>query len=1719
MPSANVHFRNLTATHVDDDHDGCGQHTGPLRQGSPHVFVQNRPLVREKDLPSCAGRPDHEPAAHCHVGEGGGSAITTARRGGVQSAPRKKCTSAGHPVDVATGRVFTHVTERGSPALPGFVWERFYSTELAAEPGPLGWGWAHSLMQRLELGPDEIAYVDAEGRRVLFPRLDLGESVQHLDEQVTLAQGNEGEYVLERPEGISLFFEADPEHSTAQLQAVFDEGEQFLVLEYDQMLLRRVTDSLGSVYRIDTEDGLHWSSISREATQEEPEHCLARFQFDRAGCLSAAADALGEWWRYGYDFAHRLVQETNRSGYTFFFEYDGQGRCLRTHGQDGLYDLSFSYAEGQTTQRDSDGDVTAYDYSDLGLVTRVTKANGHSEEFTYADANQIAHTDALGRTTAYAYDPEGRVTERTAPSGATARMAYDGDGLTSLAEPDGEPLTRTVTPEGQVSVSAASVPLLTLEADPEDGSLSVAGGDGEKSRLYFDDAGRQAAAVSPLGRTLETAYDSFGSVAALRDTAGRTVRFEYDAEGRLSAVDRDGGSGRGDKGSGFRFGYDPEGNLAYFVDGNDGVTRFGTGSFNQLQSLTLPDGRIARFEYDDANRLHRLFDARQSSWQMDYDWAGRLERLLHPDGGSETFSYDPAGQVRRHTARSGAGKEYEYDADGSLTQIRCDDGAALQFVYDKNGRVTGASGPGTEVQFEYDGLGRLVREAQNGQSVAYTYDAAGRLSGIETPTGDQLAYGYDADGMLTEASDWNGGQHSFVYAADGTLQSLHAPNGVSSRFEYSPLGLPTLVHLERAGEAAPLAQIRLRFDGSDALTEAADSALGRARFEYDPAGRLVRASGETRETFEYDPAGNLLRQGRQEYAYSAGNERVSSPDFACRYDAGGNLVEEDTPAGTRRCTYNALGLLTQAEMPGGVRAEYAYDPFGRRLVKRVHQAGRAGRFAETRFVWAGDLLLSETTTDETGTTTETRDFFFLPGSFTPLAQRVSNAAFSGAVFCCHTDFRGAPTRLTDADAQVAWAAAYSAYGRAYPRKERLRQPLRLPGQYHDEETGLHQNRWRSFDPETGRYLSPDPLGLAGGLNVYAYAQQDPVNSADPLGLFPGLSDLTGHLLPPQAMQGLRQLRQTVSQGVLNHLGPLRSLLPPANPRPPDPAMSLVHPKQHLPPLPAQATPPAHHQSPAHQSPAHHASVHHASAPAKAAAHCAPAPHAAAPASHAAAPHPPASHPAATHPPAAAPAHTVSGFLHNVPGSLKGVGTGVIGLPKMLWHTGNDIGTSLSDGVDAAYNRAFGDKDIADADDKEAAQADARTREKLLNLVPFGGSHGGIAHYAEAAGDWAASLSLPSDQAAAMRQEGGAALHRANGYMEDMAYKDPAGFALNVLPLAAVGRAAALGRLGKLADGAEAAEREAAAAGNAEQAARLSQKAAGYRQSIHLLRGGKAGAALREAKAKATSNLSAKAKTTVAKAKAAAAKRRAAKANARRMASPAKLREKWDKQGSGGGGHGTPALAGVSGGERGGTAAIGKPESKSGGMQMAAHGPGHTPVPHGRVAAPGGRMADYKTYDTDAKVPAHYRTDPKKFTELSEDPAHGNAVDARGRQEAMAGLEAQHQKLVPGPLTRGPKEIEFYDAHGNPWDVKAPPSIKFQPQTIGQSIKKQLTKPILPGIPPGTFPNKLTSVPTPVGVILDSSYMNAADHAALWTWLNTNLTAPELSQVVEINTRP
>jgi hypothetical protein len=181
-------------------------------------------------------------------------------------------------------------------------------------------------------------------------------------------------------------------------------------------------------------------------------------------------------------------------------------------------------------------------------------------------------------------------------------------------------------------------------------------------------------------------------------------------------------------------------------------------------------------------------------------------------------------------------------------------------------------------------------------------------------------------------------------------------------------------------------------------------------------------------------------------------------------------------------------------------------------------------------------------------------------------------------------------------------------------------------------------------------------------------------------------------------------------------------------------------------------------------------------------------------------------------------------------------------------------------------------------------------------------------------------------------------------------------------------------------------------------------------------------------------------------------------------------------------------------------------------------------PLDRVASPGEQLGRLKSYKTDADVLAHYRNDPR-FKDLASDPDHGGATKSETRAEAMAGLEAESQGLIPSPIKRGPSGTEFYDSQGRPWDVKAPPSPNpgdrwsFNSEKVGGSIQKEISLKATPqDAPPGTFPHEKTGLPEARRVILDSSYMTKGDHKALWEWLSQNLNPGELKNIVEVNTR-
>ncbi|PXY95581.1 hypothetical protein DKK76_04745, partial [Frischella perrara] len=129
-----------------------------------------------------------------------------------------------------------------------------------------------------------------------------------------------------------------------------------------------------------------------------------------------------------------------------------------------------------------------------------------------------------------------------------------------------------------------------------------------------------------------------------------------------------------------------------------------------------------------------------------------------------------------------------------------------------------------------------------------------------------------------------------------------------------------------------------------------------------------------------------------------------------------------------------------------------------------------------------------------------RSYVYTPDGhgFSPLAQ-INGRGRGGEIYYYCNDHLGTPQELVTAQGEIVWSAVYKSYGNLAIDYQTVPQPLRLPGQYFDEESGLHYNRHRYYDPHCARYISQDPVGLAGGLNFYQYVI-NPLTCIDPLGL-------------------------------------------------------------------------------------------------------------------------------------------------------------------------------------------------------------------------------------------------------------------------------------------------------------------------------------------------------------------------------------------------------------------------------------------------------------------------------------------------------------------------------------------------------------------------------------------------------------------------------------------
>ncbi|WP_445010582.1 RHS repeat-associated core domain-containing protein [Vreelandella stevensii] len=313
---------------------------------------------------------------------------------------------------------------------------------------------------------------------------------------------------------------------------------------------------------------------------------------------------------------------------------------------------------------------------------------------------------------------------------------------------------------------------------------------------------------------------------------------------------------------------------------------------------------------------------------------------------------------------------------------------------------------------------------------------------------------------------------------------------------YSPLG--QLDHLTLSGAGSASVSQQYQYDALGRMnfrTQQQGQATDIVAYTYDAAGRLIGSQhGEQAHRYSVDAAGNRLASQAQQALPD--NRLTQLDDARYRYDGAGNLIERQQPDGERLTMgydgANRLVHLTHASASGETRdATYRYDGLGRRISKTVRHPD--GTTATTHYGWDGDRLVREET-DQKRTTV-----VYEPGSFVPML-RIDDTPQGQRLSAYITDALGTPMQLVNAHGETAWQAQPHDWAAVSNERGHTTQPIRFQGQWHDDESGLYYNRHRYYDPQQGRYISQDPIGLQGGTNLYGYVT-NPIGMVDPLGLF------------------------------------------------------------------------------------------------------------------------------------------------------------------------------------------------------------------------------------------------------------------------------------------------------------------------------------------------------------------------------------------------------------------------------------------------------------------------------------------------------------------------------------------------------------------------------------------------------------------------------------------
>ncbi|MEI2768664.1 MAG: RHS repeat-associated core domain-containing protein [Nitrosomonas sp.] len=716
----------------------------------------------------------------------------------------------------------------------------------------------------------------------------------------------------------------------------------------------------------------------------------------------------------------------------------------------------------------------------LGHATDITRYNAHGQPEEIYDANDLVTT--------LAYDNRQRLTTKTVGSEVTSYQ-YDNAGqIKRITSPDTSYLNFTYDAAHRLTTIADNL--------------------GNRIQYTLDNMGN---------RTQEEIFDPANNLAQ------RKTR-EFDALNRLW-------KDIGAQSQTTQYQYDAQGNLKQVSDPLQHATQFQFDALNRLTQTIDATNHRTQQQHNSLDQLTQVTDPRNVATSYTTNGFGDVTQEISPDRGTTTYTYDSAGNIKTITDARGVKQTYTWDALNRPTKrthttvTGVPNITALTWNYDNgangNGRLTGITDQSGTTTYSYDAHGRLLTKTQITkfntlsftQSLSYQYDAMGKLQQVTYPSGTQITTTYGADGRPSELRiNGNALISNITYHPFGEPKSWVWGNGqaytrsfdLDGRLKNHPTGSDTRT---------------LNYDSASRITQTADTnPIYNRSFDYDVNNRLTNQSDNTSfKIWSYDANSNRTQYeaGSATYAYTIANnsnrlQTVSGPITKnYTYDAAGNPKSD----GQTTFTWNAGGKLASTLRSGKIHT-YKTNAFDQRISKHGPLSQRFFFFYDSTGQLIGEYRNNAETTTPTDDWLVRQETVWL-GDIPVAVIKKPTATSTIQLYYVYADHLNTPRVIVNSRNTTIWRwDNVHAFGANLPFEDpdndgqTFEYNSRFPGQYFDKETNLHYNYFRYYEPETGRYISPDPIGLAGGVNVWGYVEANPLDKIDKLGLQSLITDMT-----------------------------------------------------------------------------------------------------------------------------------------------------------------------------------------------------------------------------------------------------------------------------------------------------------------------------------------------------------------------------------------------------------------------------------------------------------------------------------------------------------------------------------------------------------------------------------------------------------------------------------